>query len=78
MSITLEDPEHRQIAQVGGDLKLVPAPGSWRLSATRIIVGMQNVPFRQFGRHRIVLAIDGEEVADHPLMVEQTETPKAE
>lgn len=59
-----------QLAGEGGatiDLKL--RQGTWGLCGTRLVIGAQNVPFRESGRHYIVILVDGREVASHPLMV---------
>lgn len=69
IAVRVVRPDGRQAGEGGISMRLVPEPGSWPISSTRVVFGMAGVPFREYGRHRVVLLVDGQEVADHPLMV---------
>ncbi len=62
-------PSGRLAGEGGVTIEIRTRPGTWGLSATRLVLGMQNVPFREPGRHYIVIKVDDAEVARHPLMV---------
>ena len=69
LSHRLTRPDGRLIAEGGGSLKIMPKPGTWGIAATRIIIGFQNVPLKEVGKHKLALLVDDVEVASHPFNV---------
>lgn len=68
-------PNGQVASQAGGTLNLRPNRGPGPLGLARIIIGMENVPIREVGPHRVVLRVDGRDVAEHPLTVVQLPAP---
>ncbi len=78
VTVSLERPGGRQSGEMGVQISLAPTGGTWPLAEARLVIGMANVPFREEGRHRIVLCVDGVEIADHPIVVELVTGDQAE
>lgn len=70
-------PNGQVTVQAGGMLRLPPNRGPGPLGLARIVIGLQNVPIREFGPHRVVLKVDDSDVAEHPLTVVQAAAPQS-
>src|SRR5438034_1152840 len=68
-SILVMRPNGKQVSETGTRMKIVPQPGPWPLATVRIVIGMRELPLREYGRHSVQLLVDGQLVGEHPLNV---------
>ncbi len=69
-SFRIESPGRETLAEIGGDMRF-EATGVTYLGQIRAVIQMRNLVFREYGRHRVTLYIDDEEVAFCPISVEE-------
>lgn len=68
VEIRIVRPNKQIGGQAGGQIHIKPVGGPY-LATFRIVLRLQGVAFREYGRHRVVVLVDGEEVGDQYFMV---------
>lgn len=68
VSIRFVRPGGQTEVETGGDIEFRAGGGAPYLASIRLVIGMQGVPFREHGRHRIQLLVDDAFIAEHPLV----------
>lgn len=75
--VRLMRPTGQAIGELATPVRFAPTPNGWLLGSVRLLMVMGGVPFREHGRHWVVVLVDDVEVARHPVFAAPLPTAPA-
>ena len=75
VSLRILRPNNQPVGETAMRVNMAPQPGSFAITSARLVIGVANLPIREFGRHRLELLVDDQRVGEHPLVVVQGTLP---